>query len=372
VTGLDGCFEAFVRVRYCTYSPNMSHSPAQHLIHPFRWVVFALLTLGFVLVGLPAASASAAAGGLITGTITFHETSPDRTLEVYKEASDGTFAENESLSTTIASNGTFTVHAPAGVPVKLRVSYGDKAYGYWYGDVFAADTATPVQAAAGETVGDINLQVPVPVSYSGRLLDRGGRPVAGTVTPTSNTDGASVSLVPAPIPVDATGEYHVILPAKSVSWYENGVVGTDENGDNLAWLGGGSGSEPNWYLNPQPGEVHTNENITLPVGSAQSVTPAGSQPAATTRLRAIKSPVVRGTTRKGAILRSTSGRFNCKPTTLRYQWLRNGHAIGKATASTYHLKKADVRKRISVRVTATRSGTRVLATSARTKAVRAR
>ncbi len=350
----------------------MSHSPAQHRIHPFRWVLFTLLTLGCVLAGLPATSASAAAGGLITGTVTFNETSPDRTLEVYTHVGDGTYVEDESLQTTVASNGSFTVHAPAGVPVKLRVSYGEPIYGYWYGDVFTADTAVPVQVAAGKTVSDIDLQVPVPVNYSGRLLDRGGRPVAGTVTPTSNTDGASVPIVPAPISVDKTGVYNVILPAKSVSWYENGILGTDENGDNWAWLGGGSENEPNWYLNPQPGQVHTNENITLPVGSAQSVAPAASQPAATPRLRAIKAPVVRGTTRKGAVLRTTSGRYNYKPTTLRYQWLRNGHAIRNAKASTYHLKKADVRKRISVRVTATRSGTRVLATSARTRAVRAR
>ena len=101
------------------------------------------------------------------------------------------------------------------------------------------------------------------------------------------------------------------------------------------------------------------------------VAPPAKQPAAVTKFRATRSPVVRGTTRKGALLRSTSGRFTSRPTTLRYQWLRNGHAIRGAHTSAYRLKKVDVRKRISVRVTATRSGTKVLATSPRTRAIRA-
>ncbi len=350
----------------------MSQSPAHHWIRPLRWAFLTLLTLGFVVAGLPATSASAAADGLITGTVTFHETNPDRTLEVYREASDGTFVEDTSLQTTVARNGSYTVHAPSGVPVKLRVSYGEPTYGYWYGDVFGADTATPVQAAAGTTVSGIDLQVPTPVSYSGRLLDRAGRPTSGTVIPTSNTDGASVPLVPSPIVVGPSGDYHVLLPAKSTSWYENGILGSDETGDNWAWLGGGSGYEPDWYLNPTPGQAFTNQDITLPVGSAQSVAPAAPKPAATTPFRALKAPVVRGTTRKGAVLRSTAGRYNYKPTTLRFQWLRNGHAVRGATSSVYRLKKADVRKHMSVRVTAVRSGKKVLKTSARTHIVRAR
>lgn len=43
--------------------------------------------------------------------------------------------------TNAASNGSYTVHAPAGVPIKLRVSYGNHDYGYWYGDGFEAETA---------------------------------------------------------------------------------------------------------------------------------------------------------------------------------------------------------------------------------------
>ena len=57
--------------------------------------------------------------------------------------------------------------------------------------------------------------------------------------------------------------------------------------------------------------------------------------------------------------------------TFSYQWLRNGVDIPAATLATYKLAKADGKKRISVRVTATRSGyIPVTLTSGLTKAVK--
>lgn len=334
-----------------------------------RWIPLTLLTLGIVLAGLPAASASATADGILTGTVAYHESSPDRTLEVYREGADGTWSADDSLSTTVATNGRYTVQVPAGEDVKVRVSFGSPYYGYWYGDVFHPDYARTVQAAAGQTVTLDDIQVPIPVSYSGRLLDRGGNPVAGRVVPTVNTDGASSPIIPEPIPVDESGEYQVFLPARGGGVYESGVIGFAESGD-WAWLGGGTENEPNYYLNPLAGESRTGQDITLPIGS-ESVAPDTTHPSTTT-LRATRTPVVRGAIRKGHKLRSTAGSYNKRPTTVRYQWLRNGKAIRGATTSTYKLKKADVRKHIRVRVTAYSSGAKVSATSARTAAVRAR
>jgi hypothetical protein len=57
--------------------------------------------------------------------------------------------------------------------------------------------------------------------------------------------------------------------------------------------------------------------------------------------------------------------------TFSYQWLRNGAPIAGATSSRYKRKSADKRKRISVQVTATRSGYNpVTLTSSQTRAVR--
>lgn len=359
-----------VSVRYCSYSPHMSHPSRFRRQGP--WVARTLLVLGVAAATVPAVPAYASAETSISGHVTFSEDHTDRTLEVYRETSPGRWTEDASRQTEVAADGSYTVLPPVGVPVRLRVGFATPEYGYWLGDVFDADLAESVTAGAGEQVDGVDLVVPVPVTYSGRLVDRRGNPVAGSVTPTVNTDGASLPLV-APVSVEADGSYEVVLPARHDGVYEAGVLGTDASGDTWAWLGGGSGWEPDWYLNPMPGEVHTDEDITLPLGPAQSVVPPSkSTPASTTRFRATGSPVVRGTVRRGVRLRATAGRYSTRPTVVRYQWLRNGHTIRGAHRSTYRLRKADVRSRVSVRVTAYRSGTKVQVISPRTAPVRRR
>lgn len=344
----------------------MSQSPAPFRIRPLRWILLALLTLGIVAAGLPATSASAVADGLVTGTVTFHGPHPDRTLEVYRRATDGTWAADPSRTTTVAPDGHYAVQVPTGEAVKLRMAYGE--HGYWYGDGFDDEAATPVEAEAGATVSDIDLELPVPVDYSGRLLDRTGRPVSGRLITTVNTDGGSRPLLSQPVRVSANGQYHVTLPARyGGGWYENGILAFAGNDNVGTWLLGGQGSEPDWYLNPMPGQVHTNEDIRLPVDAA-SVMPGTSRPSV--HLRATGSPVVHGVVRRGHRLHSTAGSWNRRPARVRYQWLRNGRSIRGATSATYRLRRADVHKHIRVRVTGIRDGVKVHVTSARTVAVR--
>ena len=155
----------FGDVRQCPklnlLSQYVAVPPHLTLTRPFRWVLFALLTLGFVIAGLPATSASAAADGILKGTVTFHESHPDpdarglprdrrRLLGRRRHAHDRDCLES----------GSYSAHVPAGEPVKLRVSYGDTAYGYWYGDGFNPDQAQTVQAAAGKTVNAVEPQRP--------------------------------------------------------------------------------------------------------------------------------------------------------------------------------------------------------------------
>ncbi|WP_027860927.1 hypothetical protein [Marmoricola sp. URHB0036] len=345
----------------------MSQSPAPHRIHLLRWLL-ALVSLGVVIAGLPATSASAAADGLVTGKVTFPTSSADRTLHVYRATSSGTWAEDGSRAATIASDGTYTAQVPANEPVALGVTFGPVDYTYFYDDAFTPASSTTVTVQAGKTVSGINLLVPQLVSYSGRLVDRSGTSVPGWVRPTVNTNGGSEAMLADPIEVDSSGAFQVFLPARAGGVYETGVQGFNASGDTFAWLGGGTGYEPDYYLNPHPGDSFTGQLIELPIGAA-SVAPDKSQP---TTLRATKTPVVRGAIRKGHVLRSTAGSYNKRPTTVRYQWLRNGRVIAHATHSTYRLGKADVRKHIRVRVTAYSGAAKVHATSARTAPVRGR
>jgi hypothetical protein len=334
---------------------------------PFRWAALFPLTAALVLTGMPANAISNAQDGVITGKVTFHETSPDRTVEVFTEVG-GTWLEDEALQTVAAQNGTYTVRAPAGEPVKIRVSYGSKEYGYWYGDGFGEVTAVPVQVQAGKTLGGVDLDVPAPAYVSGRVTNRSGLGMSALVVPSINNDGGLRPTSDGPIETTASGAYTVILPAE----HETGIMGVSHDGNAWAWLTGGSAPEPNFYMFLSPRENRDVEDIVLPVGRPPSAaTPA---PAAATRLTATGPPVVRGAARKGAVLRATTGRWNLAPTQVRFQWLRNGKVVPGATHAAYRLHRKDVRKRISVRVTASRAGVRTPATalSARTPRVKKR
>ncbi|WP_345752975.1 CAP domain-containing protein [Microbacterium rhizophilus] len=68
------------------------------------------------------------------------------------------------------------------------------------------------------------------------------------------------------------------------------------------------------------------------------------------------TPTVSGTAKAGSTLTAKAGTWKPAPVTVRYQWLRDGKAIAGATASTYRLVKADARRKITVRVTGTKTG----------------
>jgi large repetitive protein len=85
---------------------------------------------------------------------------------------------------------------------------------------------------------------------------------------------------------------------------------------------------------------------------------------------ATASPRVAGRTVVGARLRATTGAWDQDGLEFAYQWLRDGDPIAGATHRTYVPMRADVGRRLSVRVTAHRDGAAPgVATSPRTRPV---
>lgn len=79
------------------------------------------------------------------------------------------------------------------------------------------------------------------------------------------------------------------------------------------------------------------------------------------------TPKITGTAKVGKTLTASVGTWSPKPTTVTYQWQRNGTAISKATKSTYKLTSSDAGKQITVTVQAKKSGyTTTSKTSAKT------
>ncbi|MBB3044410.1 M4 family metallopeptidase [Nocardioides soli] len=79
-------------------------------------------------------------------------------------------------------------------------------------------------------------------------------------------------------------------------------------------------------------------------------------PPATPAISNTKLPIVSGKARVAQTLKVKGGSWTPAAVSLSYQWLRSGKAIGKATKAKYRLTTKDKGKRISVRVTATKSG----------------
>lgn len=98
------------------------------------------------------------------------------------------------------------------------------------------------------------------------------------------------------------------------------------------------------------------------IGCRVTATGAGGRRAiatSTSRIVALGSfglvlrPVVFGQVRRGSRLVADRGRWSTTPATYTYQWRRGGVAIRGATAASYTLKRADVRRGVVVSVVVT-------------------
>lgn len=88
------------------------------------------------------------------------------------------------------------------------------------------------------------------------------------------------------------------------------------------------------------------------VATSASTAPVALGPA----LPSTTAPTVTGTLRVGSRLTAGAGTWRERPTTVSYQWLRDGVPISGATTSAYNLVAADRGRRIAVKVTARAPG----------------
>lgn len=101
--------------------------------------------------------------------------------------------------------------------------------------------------------------------------------------------------------------------------------------------------------------------------TSESTDPVGDDP---TKVTNKTLPVVSGIAKAGETLSTTNGTWSNEPTSFTYQWLADGIAVTGATQQTFLLTAAQVGKRMSVRVTAAKTGLASgTATSAQTAAV---
>lgn len=83
-----------------------------------------------------------------------------------------------------------------------------------------------------------------------------------------------------------------------------------------------------------------------------------------------KRPRIKGKPVVGQRLKAKPGTWSPTPTKIRYQWLRNGKRIKKATQAKYRLVRKDRGKKVTVRVTVRRPGMDKASAQAKAKRVR--
>jgi hypothetical protein len=146
-----------------------------------------------------------------------------------------------------------------------------------------------------------------------------------------------------------------IWPTLACKWYQARFSSPTFSPDSasLAWAEGDG-----VWMAQDPMDCDTDPSLVIPGASSphwtaaplQSVRPTysfakGADPAIQAK---------KGKVKVGKKLHATAGSWSPAPTAVRYQWLRNGKPIKKATGPTYKVKKKDRNRKLSVRVTVSR------------------
>lgn len=205
--------------------------------------------------------------------------------------------------------------------------------------------------------------------------------VRETVTHAAYRDGVAES---AAVPVTPGEAPSASAPPRVVGTVR---VGSTVTVSPATWTLEGTQSTFQWLRDGAPIAGATGDSYTLTtadLGAALSVRESAALPAyldaqadsAAVKVDAGAAPavskaaVVSGAARLGSKLKVSAPVWDAAGVTTTYQWLRNGTPIKGATKVSYRATKADVGKRLSVRVTGTRSGYQDgAATSSSTKAV---
>ncbi|MGC3953192.1 MAG: Ig-like domain repeat protein [Propionicimonas sp.] len=139
------------------------------------------------------------------------------------------------------------------------------------------------------------------------------------------------------------------------------------------WLRDGaviSGATKATYL---VASVDAGKNLQVRVTASKTGLPNGTATSAAIKagkaLTKTPTPTISGTAKVGKTLKVKAGSWAPSKVTLAYQWLRDGAPIAKATKTSYKLTKADAGRRISVRVTGSKTGYVSVAKTSKAKTV---
>ncbi|NUU33208.1 hypothetical protein HNO80_16590 [Arthrobacter sp. C9C5] len=217
---------------------------------------------------------------------------------------------------------------------------------------FRAGVPVPGARAASYpvTVSDLGKKITVQVTG----LKTGYTPVSKTSAPTATVAAGTLTSTQAP-KIAGTPKVGGVLTATPGTWSQSPVS-----------------IKYQWYRSGVaiPGATLSSYKLTAAsLGKKLTVRVTGSKAGYTTlsktsapltvtagTLTTTPVPRISGTPKVGRVLTATPGVWSPSPVSLTYQWYRSGVAITGATAFQYKLNARDLAKKITVRVTGSKSG----------------
>ncbi len=189
-------------------------------------------------------------------------------------------------------------------------------------------TTITITSACTEALGDgVWLPAQVGLYFPNAFTDfYGKRSVFASVTAAVGAGGAVVAAITVP----ATGTYTTgteVMPGPEVTRAVSGTIGVDV--------------------------VCTSSESAFPW---QIVTKADAFTVTAPALTSRTKPSISGKKKAGATLTASVGVWSPAATSYAFQWKRGGSSIANATKKTYKVKKSDKGKKLTVAVTAKRSG----------------
>lgn len=254
-----------------------------------------------------------------------------------------------------------------------------------------ASTPTPRiggTAEAGKTLSaSVGMWGPAPVALSYQWY-RGTHPIAGATEATYQVTaqdsgyrlkvtvtGAKAGFAAITTVSDVTSEVPEVLTP--VSGANPKISGTAKVGSRLTavpgvWSPANVELRYQWYASGVviPGATSSTfvltpaqrgKSMTVTVtgwlnGTATITTTSSPTVAVAPGTLSAKTPVISGKAKVGKTLKAKQGTWGPAPVTLRYQWYANGKKISKATKSSYKIAKKYKGKKITVKVTGTKTG----------------
>jgi hypothetical protein len=299
-----------------------------------------LLTMGLALAGLVGADAMASAAEPIhiTGTVTGTGGVPVAHVEVQAVV----YCSCEGFSTVgtvqTADDGSYDlVIAPITNPMldhdtfylRFDAPAGDYAPEY-YNDAVSLFSATGIYVPDGATASGKDVQLAPGSHITGTVTGPEGTPLAGasvnayvtdpndsgwldTGFSTSTAEDGSYDLGPLP-----ASTYHLEFSAKGYreEWYPTDVV----------------------------------------LASGTTITRRDARLAFRRHVHNLERPAISGKPKVGRRVTATPGSWNPAQVTVTYRWLVAGRPVARATHASYRPRRADVGKRLRVRVTASATG----------------